>query len=180
MDFKLRTLKELTQPRESYGSRSRVGEDEKRVALATQHIEGAKETIEVCISEPVVKRVRMEQHSNRSLYMAWQQVARQIASLLEVLWIRYGEYEESWMVPTRARLWIARRKVEDGKSKGHENKGSNPPVPPIFGMVMEILLEKEILKVAWDTFRNKRSNGGNTDCREFWAACPQAAISPIR
>jgi GAF domain-containing protein len=174
-DFMLKPLRDPTRSSGDLGSQDE-GEKKRRVHLSEQHIEGAKETIQFCVSDPVVKELStVEGETNLALYAAWQRLAPQIASLLALLWIRYGAYEKDWMVPTRARLWVARRKIEDGKSGDDKSKASNPS-PLVFGMVMEISLEKKSLEAAREKFLgNKWPNGDDAAHQGFWALCAQGA-----
>lgn len=148
-------------------------ESKRRAALAKQRILGTQEVIELCITEPtlVQKKALQKENSNGPLFDAWVEVAQQVASLLELLWIRYGQFENDWLVPTRARLWVV-----DGSKH-------NTFALPLFGLVMEVSLKaKEDLSKARDLFLKKhesprRHNGPETqatiydDFRNHWNEC---------
>lgn len=170
----LKPLGELKKSSAGHGSQSEAEKQKERVDIARQHIVGAQETIDLCVNDPVFKESWRADESQLDprLYKAWERVTRQVASLLALLWTRYGEQGKNWLVPNRARLWVASAKMrtDHGKSESDKSKESNRSLPPTFCMVVDISLKK-------DTLRDNRPTGSKTDYDNFWRTHAQEVIS---
>lgn len=177
-DSLLKPVKWHAEPREKQETPEKLpnedhklsSEDQKRVNLAREHMSGADQILdwfdppERPSGGPPVKKDGI---SDENLYNAWLNPVRQIASLLELLWIRYGKHANNWLVPTRARLWIACQ-ANDGKPQ------KDGKALQLYGLAAQITFNKEALDRASKEFL--QSN--NADAGASWARFQQE-VAPI-